>query len=280
MKNNSLIITGASGFIGSQLMSFIKTLGVPCLGFSRQKNHNNLQWTEKYLDIGSKIDKNQVCIHLAGNNNVNSTDDSEIKITEYLSDFFGTNLLYISSSYIYGDNHKSLITESDDIGAINKYSRRKICCEDAVLKNSGGILRLSNVYGTGMANNIFNHIYKEFMCQNNMVKINNALNIRDFIHVSDVCSAIIAYINDIKPDIYNISTGKATSIKDLCDIFARNLNVSKTEYRIESVTEDNTMLVLDSNKFRKRYNWKHKIDINFGIASWVEDYKRELSNVK
>ena len=40
------------------------------------------------------------------------------------------------------------------------------------------------------------------------------------------------------------------------------------------------MLVLDSNKFRKRYNWKHKIDINFGIASWVEDYKRELSNVK
>ena len=93
MKNNSLIITGASGFIGSQLMSFIKTLGVPCLGFSRQKNHNNLQWTENYLDIGSKIDKNQVCIHLAGNNNVNSTDDSEIKITEYLSDFFGTNLL-------------------------------------------------------------------------------------------------------------------------------------------------------------------------------------------
>ena len=278
--NSSLIITGASGFIGSQLMSFIKPLGIPFLGFSRQKNLNNLQWTENYMDIGSKFDKNQACIHLAGNNNVNSTDDSEIKITEYLSDFFGSNLLYISSSYVYGANHKSLITESDGIDIINEYSRRKTCCEETVLKNSGGVLRLSNVYGVGMANNIFNHIYREFMYQNNMVKINNAFNIRDFIHVSDICSAIIAYIEDIRPGVYNISTGKSTSIKDLCDIFARNLKVSKTEYQVESVTEDNTMLVLDSNKFRNRYNWKPKIDIDVGIASWVEDHKRELLNVK
>ena len=166
------------------------------------------------------------------------------------------------------------------IDIINEYSRRKTCCEETVLKNSGGVLRLSNVYGVGMANNIFNHIYREFMYQNNMVKINNAFNIRDFIHVSDICSAIIAYIEDIRPGVYNISTGKATSIKDLCDIFARNLKVSKTEYQVESVTEDNTMLVLDSNKFRNRYNWRPKIDIDVGIASWVEDHKRELLNVK
>ena len=118
------------------------------------------------------------------------------------------------------------------------------------------------------------------MGQNNIVKINNALNTRDFIHVSDICSAIITYITDMKSGIYNIGTGEATSIKDLCDIFAAKLNINKTAYHVKSVSQDDTMLVLDSNKFRNNYNWEPKIDIDIGIASWVRDYKRELSNVK
>ncbi len=278
--NNGLIITGASGFIGCQLMSFIKSLDISFLGFSRQKNYNNLQWTKDYMDIGLKVDKNQICIHLAGNNIISSMDDSEIELTKYLSDLFGSNLVYISSSYVYGKNHKSLITESDSLDAVNNYSRKKAHCEEIVINNSGGVLRLSNVYGSGMTNNIFNHIYREFMGQSNIVKINNALNTRDFIHVSDICSAIITYITDMKSGIYNIGTGEATSIRDLCDIFAAKLNINKTAYHVKSVSQDDTMLVLDSNKFRNNYNWEPKIDIDIGIASWVRDYKRELSNVK
>jgi nucleoside-diphosphate-sugar epimerase len=142
------------------------------------------------------------------------------------------------------------------------------------------VLRLSNVYGSGMTNNIFNHIYKEFMSQNKIVKINNALNTRDFIHVSDICSAITTYITDIKSGIYNIGTGEGTSIKDLCNIFAAKLKVNKSAYHVKSISQDDTMLVLDSNKFRNSYNWEPKINIDAGIASWVKDYKRELSDAK
>ena len=124
-----------------------------------------------------------------------------------------------------------------------------------------------------MTNNIFNHIYKEFMSQNNIVEINNALNTRDFIHISDICSAIITFVTDIKPGIYNIGTGDATSIKDLCDIFAAKLKVNKTAYHVKSVSKDDTMLVLDSNKFRISYNWEPKTNIDVGISSWVRDYK-------
>ena len=271
--NNSLIITGASGFIGSQLMNFIKTLNISFLGFSRQENHNNLQWTKDYMDIGSKADKNQICIHLAGNKIISSVDDREIELTEYLAEIFGSNLVYISSSYVYGKNHKSLITELDSLDMVNNYSRRKAHCEQIVINNSGSVLRLSNVYGSGMTNNIFNHIYKEFMSQNNIVEINNALNTRDFIHISDICSAIITFVTDIKPGIYNIGTGDATSIKDLCDIIAAKLKVNKTAYHVKSVSKDDTMLVLDSNKFRISYNWEPKTNIDVGISSWVRDYK-------
>ena len=114
------------------------------------------------------------------------------------------------------------------------------------------------------------------MGQNNIVEIKNALNSRDFIHVSDICSAIITYIADIKPGIYNIGTGEATSIKDLCDIFAAKLKINKTAYHVKSVSQDDTMLILDSNKFRNSYNWEPKINIDVGVASWVRDYKRDL----
>lgn len=278
--NNSLIITGASGFIGSHIMSFIKSLNISFLGFSRQKNYNNLQWTKDYMDIGLKADKNQICIHLAGNNIISSMDDSEIELTKYLADLFGSNLVYISSSYVYGKNHKSLITELDSLDAVNNYSRRKALCEEIVINNSGSVLRLSNVYGSGMTNNIFNHIYKEFMSQNKIVKINNALNTRDFIHVSDICSAITTYITDIKSGIYNIGTGEGTSIKDLCNIFAAKLKVNKSAYHVKSISQDDTMLVLDSNKFRNSYNWEPKINIDAGIEYWIRDYKRELSDAK
>jgi len=278
--NNSLIITGASGFIGTQLISFIKSLNIPFLGFSRKKNYNNLQWTKDYMDIGSKANKNQICIHLAGNNIISTMDDSEIELTKYLADLFGPNLVYISSSYVYGKNHKSPITELDSLDEVNRYSRSKVHCEEIVINKSGGVLRLSNVYGSGMTNNIFNHIYREFMCQNNIVEINNALNIRDFIHISDICSAIIAYITDIKSGIYNISTGEATSIKELCNIFAAKLKINKRAYNVKSVSQDDTMLVLDSNKFRNSYNWEPKINIDAGIEYWIRDYKRELSDAK
>lgn len=278
--NNSLIITGASGFIGTQLISFIKSLNIPFLGFSRKKNYNNLQWTKDYMDIGSKANKNQICIHLAGNNIISTMDDSEIELTKYLADLFGPNLVYISSSYVYGKNHKSSITELDSLDEVNRYSRSKVHCEEIVINKSGGVLRLSNVYGSGMTNNIFNHIYREFMSQNNIVEINNALNIRDFIHISDICSAIIAYITDIKSGIYNISTGEATSIKELCNIFAAKLKINKRAYNVKSVSQDDTMLVLDSNKFRNSYNWEPKINIDAGIEYWIRDYKRELSDAK
>jgi UDP-glucose 4-epimerase len=268
--SKSLFITGASGFIGSQLINFIKPLNIAFLGFSRKKISHDLKWTKNYLDIESYVKADQLCIHLAANNNVHSTEDNEVKITEYLAKLFGSNLIYISSSYVYGNDHKSIITESSETNPINKYSERKIHSEEIVLKNSGTVLRLSNVYGIGMTNNIFNHIYTEFMKNNGLVEVTNSLNIRDFINIKDVCSAIVACVSKRMPGIYNISTGKSTSITALCDIFARYLEIGKNDYQITSTTEDKTMLVLSPSRFYEVYNWQPKIKIDYGVRQWID----------
>ena len=135
-------------------------------------------------------------------------------------------------------------------------------------------MRLSNVYGFGMTNNIFNHIYNEFMNNNSLIKINNAHNIRDFIHVSDICAAILVSVKKIKHGVFNVSTGIGTSISDLCDIFAKNLKFDSKDYKIKSASQDDTILVLDCNKFCNNYKWKPIVDLNTGVKDWIKKMRK------
>ena len=158
ISNYGLLITGASGFIGSNLLKIAEAEQLDVIGLSRSTQDTKMQKIKSYLDIDSYVQSNQICVHLAGDNNTNSMDDNEINTLKYLANHYGSRLIYISSSYVYGYRHTNPINEKDDTDIINDYSNRKIDCEKIVLNNSGLILRLSNVYGPGMVNNICNHI--------------------------------------------------------------------------------------------------------------------------
>ena len=276
ISNNGILVTGASGFIGSYLLQAAENDSIPFIGLSRSKESNNLFKVKTYFELDDYIKDDQICIHLAGNNNIESIDADEIKLLEHLSDIYRSKLIYISSSYVYGCNYKIPIYETDNISITNNYSSRKIDCENIVMRNSGIVIRLSNVYGSRMSNNIFNHIYSELVKKNNSVHIKNGYNIRDFINVSDVCSALLLIAKNMKSGIYNLSTGKGTSIFNLCELFANHLNIKKKSYEIISSSIDDTMMVLNSDKLKKEFSWKPVIDLNSGIEAWINNYENNI----
>ena len=269
MSNNSILVTGASGFIGSHLIQSAKDDSIPFIGLSRSKENNNLNKVKNYLELDKYIKDDQVCVHLAGNNDIESIDTNEIKLLEYLADVYQSKLIYISSSYVYGSSYKLPILETDAISITNNYSSRKRDCENIVIRNSGVVLRLSNVYGPRMSNSIFNFIYNELIQKNNLIYIKNGFNIRDFINISDICSALLLLINNMKSGIYNLGTGKGTSIFDLCEMFASHLKIEKKSYEIISDSQDDTMIVLNSDKFKSDFLWEPIIKLNSGISAWI-----------
>ena len=270
MGNNSILVTGASGFIGSHLIQSAKDDSIPFIGLSRSKENNNLSKVKNYLELDKYLKDDQICVHLAGSNDIESIDTNEIKLLEYLADVYKSKLIYISSSYVYGSSYKLPILETDAISITNNYSSRKRDCENIVIRNSGVVLRLSNVYGPRMSNSIFNFIYNELIKKNNLIYIKNGFNIRDFINISDICSALLLLINNMKSGIYNLGTGKGISIFDLCEMFASHLKIEKKSYEIISDSQDDTMIVLNSDKFKSDFLWEPIIKLNSGISAWID----------
>ena len=125
----------------------------------------------------------------------------------------------------------------------------------------------------------FNHIYNELNKMNGSVYVNNGFNVRDFIHIQDVCSAILLLITNMKSKVYNISTGIGTSIFQLCELFSENLKIKKNSYKIISDSLDDTMLVLNPTSFSNDFSWKPSIDLDSGIKTWINEY-REMKNAE
>tara|TARA_Y100000992_G_C21272783_1_gene497884 strand:- start:997 stop:1818 length:822 start_codon:yes stop_codon:yes gene_type:complete len=270
--NNKVLITGATGFIGTNLLNFLKSSFIPYHGLSRSLKSSDISKVSKYTNIEKHITRDQVCVHLAGNNNVNLVDHNEIEIAEYLSNVYGSNLIYLSSSYVYGDEYKKIITETDDINTFSEYAFQKNKCEKIILAKKGVVLRLSNVYGLNMKNNIFHHILNEINMNKSIIRLNKKNDIRDFIHVYDVCSALVLLIKNIHHGLYNISTGISTDISTLCRIFLNNLKFDENKFSIKSESLNKSMIVLDSTKFSKKYLWKPSILLADGVGEWLASY--------
>jgi len=108
------------------------------------------------------------------------------------------------------------------------------------------ILRLTNVYGGANYLEKKNTVVKQFiMARRNDIKLvinGDGNQIRDFIHVDDVCKAIhlcILYNNKIKEPI-DIGTGIGISIRNLAELFNNEftfVNDSDTIGALESVAD-------------------------------------------
>lgn len=112
----------------------------------------------------------------------------------------------------------------------NVYGLTKRLGELLVLQAHGVVLRLANVYGgitylmrkkTALANFV---AHKKRGLSAEIFGDGSAT--RDFIHVDDVCQAMIMGMG-APPGIYEICTGKQTSIKELADLIGVDYTLSE-----------------------------------------------------
>jgi len=218
-----------------------------------------------YTDIFSKY-KIDCVIHMAGSkavaesiqlplnyydNNVSST----IKLLEVMKVFKCYKIVFSSSATVYGKQDYP-VDESAQIGSgiTNPYGKTKYMIEEILndLYQSDNqwniiILRYFNPVGchesgllkenpNNLPNNLFPHILRNVNQINSFLSIfgNNYQTydgtcIRDFIHVVDLANGhatAIQKINQNGVHIYNLGTGKGTSVLELINQFIKVNNVN------------------------------------------------------
>ena len=226
-------------------------------------------------------------------NNIQST----INLLKLCEKYFIENFIFSSSATVYGES-KSPLFENSQVGngITNPYGKTKYYVENIlqdVAKSSNLkviVLRYFNPVGAhesgligedpngkptnlmpfiqrvAIKNNLNNNlddIYKYLNIYGNNYNTIDGTAIRDFIHVVDLADAhlkAISKINNLenKLNIYNIGTGKGTTVLEIVKTFERVNNVI-IPYKISNKRPGDIDIVFcDSSKALKELNWKSK----------------------
>jgi UDP-glucose 4-epimerase len=191
------------------------------------------------------------CIHLAAVVSVeesmkypNRTIDVNVKgtvnILNACSHNHVDNFLFASSAAVYGHPTRIPIDEEHQLKPISPYGISKLLAEEHVssytnskkIRNSIS-LRIFNVYGESQFGNesVITKFAKRLSMGLAPIIHGTGMQKRDFVSIYDVVNAMllsIKYMEDRKeglvsasPTIFNIGTGTATTIKDLCEQMIR-----------------------------------------------------------
>lgn len=195
----------------------------------------------------------------------------------------------VSTDEVYGelplDDNSILFTEKTPLNPSSPYSASKASA-DMLVKSYYRtyslpitISRCSNNYGP------YQHLEKliplmisKAINNDNLPVYGNGLNVRDWLHVYDHCTAIDLIIHEGKiGEIYNIGGNNEKSNIDVVKIILKELG--KSEKLIKYVNDrpgHDLRYAIDSTKIKTALNWKPVYSFEKGILDTIKWYTKML----
>ena len=310
-----IIITGGLGFIGSKLIKkLIKNYKIIVLDNFYTSSIKKIEGTRiikcdlTNYNLLKKINiKNVYCVvHLAGQSSVPRSfqiPELDLKLnllsTINVVNFCKLNkikkIIFSSSFTVYGDvKNKQKLSENEKCDpksfyAISKYASEKYLIQLCHKYKIGwNILRFFNVYGPGQdlsrTDQGIVSIFLDLIRNNNKIAVKGSLNrFRDLIYIDDVINSIFLLISDKKHlnEIYNIGTGKKTTIKDLIKKISKLYKKEKKLKISFSKPTPGDLLgcYADIGKAKKHLGFKPSIDLDKGLLFLKIGLKKIFTNI-
>lgn len=222
------IITGSTGFVGKNLISYLTQSGVTCLPLFRDELSQ-----ENY----SRIGKGDTVIHLAGKahalkrvSDPESYYEINFELTRKLYNGFlnsdADKFIFVSSVKASADHVEGVLTESDPASPQTHYGKSKLMAEHYILSKplpEGKfcyILRPCMIHGPGNKGNL-NLLYK--IIKNGMPYPLAAFeNQRSFLSIENLCFIIreLFHRYDIPSGVYNVAEDDTLSTTELVQLIA------------------------------------------------------------
>ncbi|MFA4937548.1 MAG: NAD-dependent epimerase/dehydratase family protein [Patescibacteria group bacterium] len=302
-----VLVTGGAGFIGSHLCDCLIKSGYQVSvidNLSSGKKSNLSRQVEFFkIDICSvkvknlvkKIKPDYVC-HLAAQINVpeslvNPQTDAEVNIIgslnilEAVKDLSIKKFLFVSSGgAIYGEAKIIPTPETALVNPMSPYALSKQASERYLQFYSEHyglpyvIMRPANVYGprqgAGGEAGVVSIFINKLLHNQDLPIHGTGKQTRDLVYVSDVSQALLAALTRGR-GIYNVGTGKETSVRDLAVLLGKvNDSVPKVSYVSARGKGDINRSALNCKLIKQQLGWQSSYDINNGLKQTVDWFKK------
>lgn len=307
---DTFLVTGATGFIGSNLVRELVSLGHNVNIIVRDRK---LNW--RITDIANKVGifecditdpklegiinkiKPDYIFHLSGYGNLPQEDDihkmidinlkGTINLLNSLSKNSFKLFINTGSSAEYGIKETKM-KESDMLSPINNYGVVKsaitLYCQKEAIRNSLPIIsfRPFTPFGYFEGKNRLIPDVSLSALDGRPIKVSSPAHVRDFVFIEDVVNAYIqaTKIQHNPGEIYNIGSGIQYSVKDIVEKILK-ITGSKSEIQWGAVAKQARYIEpkkwqADISKARKILHWEPKNTIELGLKKtidWFKDHK-------
>lgn len=283
MRYKTVLVAGATGFLGTHLCIALRERGYTVFGIGRLDRMHMF------------IDDVDAAIHLAAQTEVGKAHDNPVETLE--ANVAGTwrfleacrkakvkRILVASSDKVYGSSGREPYREDWSLAPKGVYAYSKACADmlcamyAAEYSMSIAVTRCTNLYGPGHMNMtalIPDTIQRLLRGQQPVLRSDGTMK-RDWLYVADAVDGYLGLLESDEVGAFNFGTGQATSVLDtvklLCRLMGSDLKPEIQATAMHEIDEQRA----DCTKARTKLGWRSQTELKEGLAKTIE-WHRELN---
>ncbi len=305
MANNTVLVTGARGFLGRFVARHYLQAGWRVAGVGRGTSGGDdaldeaVQWHSGEVDLRTLLALNlrpDLIVHCAGGGSVaNSLGEplrdygSTVCSTAAVLDFVrqhcpGCVVVYPSSAAVYGDSACDPVDESMPAVATapaSPYGTHKLMAEQLCISYarhfglSVAVVRLFSIYGEGLRKQLLWDACRKIE-RGDHLYAGTGNECRDWMHAEDAARLLAMVAAHATPDcpIFNGASGRPTTVRHALQLLYRELGVQVTpSFSHQARAGDPRSLQADMGRAHA-LGWAPVIDMEMGIGRYARWFER------